>query len=195
MLFSVKGCQIGIYLMSPIICFQVTLARIRWGLGSYVLHKTEAWWRWLCTGSRNWIDLYEYILLECCLCYCVYLYCNGPWPTTLFYIYTVPTLIRVRVSFSNSYYTRNPKQDFRRWTRSQRNTSITGLTTSIYGIHTTSPSAIISMAAKYWTVNMHVITIIWCGAKKTQPTTNARENRHNGLRTKQSPWTIDDAKV
>jgi hypothetical protein len=56
----------------------------------------------LLAGSKDvaptWKSLF---MLECCLRFCVYLYCNGPWPSILSYIYTLPTLIRVRVSFSN----------------------------------------------------------------------------------------------
>lgn len=145
MLFSAKDCQIGIYLMSPITCFQVTLTRIRWSLGSCVLHKTEAWWRWLWTGSRNWINLYEYILHK----------------------KSKTGLLRMDWKLKQHKYNRVNCIHIR--------------------YHTTSPSAIISKAAKYWTANAHVITIIQCDAKKTQPITNAGENRHNGLRTKRSP--------
>jgi hypothetical protein len=36
--------------------------------------------------------------VECYLRYYVYLHCNGTWPTTLSYLYTLPTLIRFSVS-------------------------------------------------------------------------------------------------
>jgi hypothetical protein len=62
-----------------------------------------AWCLWLQISRAVFEAEASSILLECYLRYCVYLHCNGPWPTSLSYIYTLPTSIRVRVSIPTWY--------------------------------------------------------------------------------------------